>query len=193
MPTAVVHFTFGSFGDIIALIQLAIALKDCLADGATMRKDLEDFVHFLELYISALQCIKSVLESRSAQQLQPSSRNAIKYALAVSVNLVQDFQSQIDGFKLPQWWASVLLRTFRWAFCTKKALSELQEKLLAQSNMITLLLSLSGLGITLDLAANTSYLQLPPQPRTHSVALVDFLDQRTDVPVDICLDQSANV
>ncbi|CAL1699190.1 unnamed protein product [Somion occarium] len=192
MPNLALQLMFGSFGDIVTLIDLAVKLKDCLIDGVHMREEVQEFVQFLDRYVTTLHCIRSVLSSASAQQIPTSLKNAIGHALAESKRLVQVFFAQLDSFRPVKWWGSTasVLQAFRWALCSKKTLSELQEKLIAQGNSTTLLLSLSGLRITLDLASNTTYTRLPPQPQVYSIALIDFLDQRTDIPLEICLDRT---
>ncbi|KAK7681422.1 hypothetical protein QCA50_015514 [Cerrena zonata] len=192
MPVLSLQLSFGGFGDIVTLIDLILKTKDCLIDGAHVREEVQEFVQFLDRYVETLHCIRSVLSSASSKGLPNSLTNAISHALAESKKLVQEFLGRLNSFKPLQWWGSTLVQAFRWALCSKKALQELQEKLVSQGNSITLLLSLSGLHITLDLASSATYKILPAQPPPCTIGLVDFLDQRAEIPLEFCLDKAAS-
>lgn len=144
MPRAIAQFSFGSFGDIVTLIEVALILKDCLVDGASVRRDLLEFAQFLDIYVEILYCIQAVLLSPRARKIQKSSKNAIEHALTTSTRLVEELLIRLQSFNSATW-PLLILQAFHWAFCAKAELSNLRKKLLEQGNLMTQILSLSGL------------------------------------------------
>lgn len=144
MPGPSLQLTFGAFGDIVTLIDLVLKVKDCLTDGARMRDEVQEFVHFLDRYMETMRCVGFVLSSASSK-LPTSLTNAILHALVESKKFVQEFLNQLNNFKPLQWWGATIAQAIRWSLYSKHTLQELQKKLMDQGNSITTLLSLSGL------------------------------------------------
>ena len=79
MPPAVLQFSFGSFGDIVTLIQIALYIKNLIAGHIDLQDALKDLSEFLNSYASVLLAIQSVLQSHQARILPPTVHNAIGY------------------------------------------------------------------------------------------------------------------
>ena len=152
MPPAVVQFSFGSFGDIVTLIQITLYIKNLIAGHIDLQDALRDLSEFLNNYASVLLVIQSVLQSPQARTLPRAARNAIVYSIKASVKLLTEFQSKAEasmgsrsGDGGISGLAQVVLRTFWWSFRSQADFEELQKRLRDHSSVITQMLTLCGL------------------------------------------------
>ena len=152
MPPAVVQLSFGSFGDIVTLIQITLYIKNLIAGRINLQDELKDLSEFLNNYASVLLAIQSVLQSPQARTLPPTVHNAIVYSIKASVKLLTEFQSRTEasmgsrpgGGEISRL-AQVVLRTFWWSFRSQADFEELQKRLRDHSSLITQMFTLCGL------------------------------------------------
>ena len=74
---SVVGFTFGSFGDIITLIQLANAVRNSLSEARGSVADCEGLLIYLDGFSQSLEVVKTRLEPYCAPESQSISFSPI--------------------------------------------------------------------------------------------------------------------
>ncbi|KAF9460460.1 hypothetical protein BDZ94DRAFT_923826 [Collybia nuda] len=148
---ASVALAFGSFGDIVALIQILVDLSGTLRSGKASTE-------YHEL-VAELGSLQSVLESIKREILTPplgtpifdrSSLNAIGLAVERCRSLVRDFTDNTRGYgkgfmvgepgnNLWDFWWNV-----NWRLLKKGTIAELREQLTHQKTAMILILSVSS-------------------------------------------------
>ena len=145
MPPPVVQFSFGSFGDIVTLIQIALYVKKLVTGHMSFQSELRDIAEFLTNYVTVLLAIQSVLESPQAQALPPEACNAIIFSLQASLKSLTDFQSRTENFVGEVSGFAQLVRMVWRTFNSQADFQDLQKRLLDHGNVITQVLSLCNL------------------------------------------------
>ena len=94
-----VSFTFGAFGDIAVVLQLAWGLRKLLADASAFSKGLDDVIATIDSFTHALQSAKSALHN--AKHVPPSVENGVRHALEVCTRLLSRIGKRIDSHRSP--------------------------------------------------------------------------------------------
>lgn len=136
---ASVALAFGSFGDIVALMQIIVDLTGTLRDGKAS-------VEYKEL-IAELESLQGVM---GAPVLDRSSLNAIELAVQRCYSLIKELSDRTGGYtksllvgepgnNLWDFWWNV-----NWRLLKKGAITDLREQLVQQKMAMILVFSLSS-------------------------------------------------
>ncbi|KZV84986.1 hypothetical protein EXIGLDRAFT_269121 [Exidia glandulosa HHB12029] len=93
-----VAFSFGSFGDITTVLQLAWSLKQILLEAGRGPSEIEELVTHIDVFTSALQQVKGVLEGRNADA-PPALANGISLALRTCLQILSGMHNSLEGQK----------------------------------------------------------------------------------------------
>lgn len=100
---SIAAFTFGSFGDILALIDLAIQVHNALSSSAGASEDYRALVSELHSFSQLLQNVQTIhtLTRHSSDGGPPpaSLQNAIHFALERSKTLLNAICAKIAGYQ----------------------------------------------------------------------------------------------
>lgn len=149
MPS--VAFAFGSFGDIVALIQIIADLVGTLRTGKASA-EYEELIAELRALQPILEHIREEASARDilgATTIDRSSWNAIELAVKKCHSLINDFSDLTQGYgkslfagepgsNIWDFWRNVEWRIFK-----KGAVAELKEQLMKEKVVMTMMLSLS--------------------------------------------------
>ncbi|KZV84390.1 hypothetical protein EXIGLDRAFT_290589 [Exidia glandulosa HHB12029] len=94
MPIAA--FTFGSFGDITAILQLAWAIRQSLSETGGAVAQVQMLITDIDTFTRALQQIKSALETRAS--VPGDLMNGIALALEQCFKLLLRVKQRIDAY-----------------------------------------------------------------------------------------------
>lgn len=107
MPIAV--FSFGSFGDILALIQLASDIASAIrargnqAEYDALVEELQIFTHSLECLAPLITPASDSLGSQSATSgWEEKERCVLIKALTTTKKLIEDFEARLARYRLPE-------------------------------------------------------------------------------------------
>jgi hypothetical protein len=146
---ASVAFAFGSFGDIVALINLCCDLTKTLRNKGTST-EYQELILELKTLTDVLESVKQVITTQASTPIQRSSMNTIEFAVQKCHSLITDFKKRTQGYNnsLVQgepgsnlwdfWW------NIDWAIFKKGAIAELKSQLSQQKTAIMLVLSLTN-------------------------------------------------
>lgn len=97
----IVAFAFGSFGDIITVVQLALAIRTALCNCGPS-SECQALIKYLESFAYSLEALKPLLYSQNPSKLlDNSAENAITYAIATCEMLMRDSNSKISQDPTP--------------------------------------------------------------------------------------------
>lgn len=91
-------FTFGSFGDIIALLQLLRELRHNLCDAAAASEDIKSLIADIDAFSNALESARSTIER--AQHVPQSVRNSVAQSMHTCFRVLQQIQGRIQKHRL---------------------------------------------------------------------------------------------
>jgi hypothetical protein len=146
---ASVAFTFGSFGDIVALIQLCYDLATTLRDKSSPA-EYRDLIFELESLREVLQSVKQATTSQQFSSIPRSCTNALEIHIRKCQKLINQFIARTEPKKnmvkgepgtnfWDFWW------NIEWGLLRKGAVVELRTGLMEQKAAINVILSLSNL------------------------------------------------
>lgn len=150
---ALVAFTFGSLGDIIAVIGLN-EVRKALSESTGSSAEHQALLVSLDIFHDTLQAVRdtfSPVESLSRQHtpLLPSLQNAHRQALNASHALIKDIHARIAKYQtsLRKGGSGSMMRDswrkIGWALFQKPELEEMQTKMMAQVETHNIILSLA--------------------------------------------------
>ncbi|KZV91145.1 hypothetical protein EXIGLDRAFT_837341 [Exidia glandulosa HHB12029] len=93
---SIAAFTFGSFGDIVTILQLAWTIRQSLSETAGAVAQVQTLIADIDAFTCALQQIKSVLDTRAS--VPPDLMNGIAHALESCFLLLRGVQEQINSY-----------------------------------------------------------------------------------------------
>ncbi|THH12861.1 hypothetical protein EW146_g7299 [Bondarzewia mesenterica] len=146
MPIAV--FSFGSFGDIVAVIQLARSISNALSESAGSSKEYQMLIAELDSFSGTIETVQDAMSS--ARGLSTSVENAIRHALGLCHGILKDIESKIIGYKESLNKGGTgravrdLWRKIGWALFKKEELVEMRRRLHGQLEGMNTLLTLSN-------------------------------------------------
>ncbi|CAL1699179.1 unnamed protein product [Somion occarium] len=207
MPVAA--FTFGSFGDIVTIIELVVSLRNVLSESGDSGAEYKALLSYLESFTYSLECLKPLLSTQSGSSpIDSSAINAIRYAVACCEVLIREFKAKLGppssgeiSTNTAEWFRNIWWK-LQWASATRHDAVELRSRLKAQGDIINRILSMSTLAVhrrqcitssftfptmaLVSLANRELSTHLPPTPMNHTIAVIDILDQTTQVPMELC-------
>jgi Fungal N-terminal domain of STAND proteins len=142
-------FTFGSFGDIVALIQLCYNLATTLRDKSSPA-EYRELIFELESIREVLQSVQRATTSQTSSSIPRSCINALEIHIQKCHQLINQFIARTQPKKSMMrgepgtnfwdfWW------TVDWNLFRKGAVVELKTGLMEQKSAINVILSLSNL------------------------------------------------
>lgn len=151
MPIAA--FTFGSFGDILALVDLAIQVHAALSSSAGASEDYQALVSELHSFSQLLQNVQTIhtltLHGLNRDPPTVSLQNAIRFALERSKVLLDTICAKIAGYQksLRRGGSGNMMkdswRKIGWAIFKKDEIQEMRRQLGGCTQSITAHLSVS--------------------------------------------------
>lgn len=167
---ALVAFTFGSLGDIIAVIDLLNEVRKALSDSTGSSAEYQALLISLDIFHDTLEAVRDTFSTaspslRNHTPLLPSLQNAHRQALSVSRALLKDIHARIAKYQasLRKGGSGSMMRDswrkIGWALFQKPELEEMKMKMMAQVETLNILLSLALRSValcTLCLCGNQS-------------------------------------
>ncbi len=140
-------FSFGSFGDIITIIQLSYSLAQALRDTGDSSSECQDLVEYLNAFGRNLDNLRPYLSGRS-RALDPAAVQQIHDALGTCDRLINEFMTKNVRIRDPSGNKIVdMTRRVRWAvrwvLRAKDDAVELRQRLMAVGDIITRTLCMS--------------------------------------------------
>ncbi|PSR71905.1 hypothetical protein PHLCEN_2v12249 [Hermanssonia centrifuga] len=148
MPIAA--FTFGSFGDIVTIVQLAFAIKKALSDSRGSLAECRMLVAYLDDFTRSMDCLKPwvsralMSDGFTSDPTQPTlnqaSLNAIRYAIATCERLLTEFKGKLSPYEasLVQGgsgnWFLDFRRRIGWRSSLREDAIDLRRNLVAQGD-----------------------------------------------------------
>ncbi|TFY81405.1 hypothetical protein EWM64_g2603 [Hericium alpestre] len=93
---SLVAFTFGSLGDIIALLQLADQVRRALCDTRDASAEYKDLIAELYSVVYTITNVQRVLSIQGPRRLAQSVENALYHAVGVCLHLVAQMNERIS-------------------------------------------------------------------------------------------------
>ena len=142
-----IAFSFGSFGDIVALIQLASSIQQLFADS-DIPDECQNLVEYLTVFNHTLAAVQERLRTSS---LAIATDNAIRHSIAICRQLIQDFEDETRLWQRSRrltrsagWFAlDSFCQRLSWITRIRPEAEKLRERLQSQAQIINLLLALS--------------------------------------------------
>ncbi|EIM89299.1 uncharacterized protein STEHIDRAFT_109525 [Stereum hirsutum FP-91666 SS1] len=172
---SLVGFTFGSFGDIITIIQLANKVRKLLSESSGASAEYQQLILEIDtsLFILHLVYGASQFQSADASPLSTNAQQTIQQCVKKSEDILREldgklfkFQESLEeggtGKKLLDYWGKI-----RWGFFTDNYLIETRRKLAEQRMCITLLLGVNNKDPSVSWVSVGGWLQ--PGESTHSI------------------------
>jgi len=139
-------FSFGSFGDILAIANLALCISKTLSESTGSSVEYQELITELDAVSNALHGLHEIV---SRQPLQLSVQNTIKHALSRCWNLMDSFMARIAGYQSSlrkggsgSRWKDTW-RKVGWGMFKKEELVALKTNLSEQKSTIIMMLALS--------------------------------------------------
>ena len=153
---SVVAFTFGSFGDIITIIQLAHSIQKALSDTRGSAAECRNLIAYLGAYTTTLECVQNAFDSRNTAYAAPlrlafsgPAANAISRSIAISYDRMKTFERKLECYResleggSSGSWFRDAWRKVNWPTIRQEAV-DLQRELTAQAQIINIILTLSA-------------------------------------------------
>lgn len=151
---ALVAFTFGSLGDIIAVIDLLNEVRKALSDSTGSSAEYQGLLISLDIFHDTLEAVQDTFSPASSSRrnhtpLLPSLQNAHRQALSVSHALLKDIHARIAKYQasLRKGGSGSMMRDswrkIGWALFQKPELEEMRTTMMAQVETHNILLSLA--------------------------------------------------
>ncbi|TDL13215.1 hypothetical protein BD410DRAFT_847193 [Rickenella mellea] len=185
-------FTFGSFGDILALTSLVITCARSLSDSTGSASDFQDFIDELQLLKEDLDAAKALLDaamnnagtSPSVSAVATYSPRAIEQchsAMKAFHKCVEKYGERLNGKGPRSWFYKI-----SWAMWKKDQITDFRGKLGGhRQSIMTLLLKLQSE----QLRRIESATDMPPSVKNtiaNSIQLVDAIGTRTLIHIEYC-------
>lgn len=147
---SVVAFTFGSFGDILSILQLANNVRKSLGESAGASAEYQQLISELDTSRVALSLVLGVSQLKDTSPISQEARLAIQQCVHNSRNIIAELDSKIFKFRdslkkggtrrmvIDSW------RKIGWGIFKVDYLVEARRRLSEQSRMIKLLLEVSN-------------------------------------------------
>jgi len=145
-----VAFTFGSFGDIVVLIQLCCDLAATLRDSKRNPAEYRDLILELESFRQVLESIQRAITVKQFSSIPRSSINALDIHIQKCQKLINQFIARTQpkrsvvkgepGTNFWDFWWNV-----EWSLLRKGAMVELRTGLMEQRTAINVILSFFNL------------------------------------------------
>lgn len=147
--SAVVQLAFGSFGDIVGLLQLIAELCIALHAARDSSDDIRALVDDLRAFSSAIDEVKIALERRHTA-LRPGLLNGITSAVSLCHTMLRDVQRRINKFNQrrlhtlgPFAWGKYLAAC-AWAICgEKRVVATLKQRMWEQLGLVHTMLAIA--------------------------------------------------
>lgn len=125
-PMPVVAFSFGSFGDIAAILQLAYTIRRALSETAGASAEIADLIEHIDSFTRALHQIKAALAALDG--VQSGLANGVAHALDICFRALHRVQTIIDAFhsKMSTAVGAAVWRRY-WAICAWEILGGSRE------------------------------------------------------------------
>lgn len=147
---SIVAFTFGSFGDILSIIDLAVKIRKALGDGAGSSKDYQALLFELDSFSDVLTTVHNAIYSQDKTQKLPGSvERAIRSALNSARELLGEFYASISSYKgsLQEGGSGSMIRDswwkIGWSLFKKEEVVEMRRRLKDQVERHNALLAVS--------------------------------------------------
>lgn len=148
---AVVAFSFGAFGDILAVIELGVSLTRILVESTDSSHEYQMLISELKGFTHALDAIRDQFLSPS---LVSSTRNALTYSISLCHNILLEMQKRLTGYagslqsSIGIWSFSGAYTRIRkavgWTLFAKEELVEYRRRLSEQLTSINTVLEVSN-------------------------------------------------
>ena len=96
---SVVALTFGSFGDIIAVIQLAYSIQKALSDSAGSSTECKKLAQYLDHFTNALRSVQSMLGLVPAIAAEHQMHDSVNHAISASFRLLKEFEGRFERYR----------------------------------------------------------------------------------------------
>lgn len=97
---SIIAFTFGSFGDILSIIDLAVKIRKALGDGTGSSKDYQALLFELDSFSDVLTTLHNAIHSQDKTQKLPGSlEQAIRNALNSARELLGESYASISSYQ----------------------------------------------------------------------------------------------
>ncbi|KZV95228.1 hypothetical protein EXIGLDRAFT_766359 [Exidia glandulosa HHB12029] len=90
-----VLFTFGSFGDIGSVLQIAWAVRGALSEAASASEDVQSLIADIDSFTMALQNVKAVVAQTS--DIPGSVQNGLAHALGLCGNILECVRRKVEA------------------------------------------------------------------------------------------------
>ncbi|TFY66271.1 hypothetical protein EVG20_g4817 [Dentipellis fragilis] len=153
-------FTFGSFGDIITVVQLLNQVRRTLCDSTGSAAEYQALIADLDVFANVLSAVNDAFQPGSSESarpsrphrvngtLPPSIMNARRQALRTSYDLLRDIQRRISGYQasLKTGGSGSMMadswRKIGWALFKQSELKEIRRRVMDQVEVLNILMSL---------------------------------------------------
>ncbi|KAA1479012.1 hypothetical protein DENSPDRAFT_830205, partial [Dentipellis sp. KUC8613] len=151
----IVAFTFGSVGDIIAVVQLLDQVRRALCDSTGSSAEYQALIRDLDVFADILDAVEHafhtpVYKPAGRGGVPPTVANAHRQALQTSFELLCDVEGRIGRYKacLKRGGSGSMMRdSWRkvgWALFKKAELQDLRRRVMDQVEVMHILLSLQS-------------------------------------------------
>ncbi|KAK7691039.1 hypothetical protein QCA50_006142 [Cerrena zonata] len=169
MPVPVAQLAFGSFGDIVTLIQIAMIIQDIVVKNIAFHNRMKALSTFIDDYIGGLVCLRCIIDTPATQSLPPEAKTAINGALARSTSLLEKFRNKVERSSRRSTIQRFIQRLW-FSFLSSPQFKELRESLSSESTFMTQMFSAYTFATVHRIESN-----IPRHPKSHHVFLTDFL------------------
>jgi hypothetical protein len=171
-------FSFGSFGDIITLTQIAYKLCDAIDSNGSIAQHISVAKRDVETFIGVCVCIERTIRSGTAM-----SEGDVKILRQVIHNChecINDFQKYLDRFNDPRYWVRVKHRV-QFALFKKDKITQFETHMRHHGDMLGLIQTKY---CSQDLKAHITNTLEPCDQKP--MRFQDALGRRYPVPLEVC-------
>ncbi|EIM82301.1 uncharacterized protein STEHIDRAFT_160850 [Stereum hirsutum FP-91666 SS1] len=211
---SVFAFTFGSFGDILSIVQLGYKVRTLLSESKGATEEYQQLLSELDTSLRTLHLVHGALFAKDAASLPPDVVKAIRQSVSNSWIIIFDIYSKIARFrdKLKKGGSGSMMRAswqkIGWGLFKQDELVESRRRLSEQSSVIKTLLGLSSSIIVTRvenqvLASHAEILEISRcvkgipkvlgyswegglNPESRPISLLDMLGQSIRLPLELC-------
>ncbi|TFY76066.1 hypothetical protein EWM64_g7947 [Hericium alpestre] len=145
-----VSFTFGAFGDIVSLIQLATSVSKALHESIGASMEYQELVMEVDSFVKTMNCVHHIMSFQGPDRLSPVVEDALNTSLAVCSVHIGKIANKVTGYReslrkgggtdqmvLDSW------RKIGWGLFAKNEVLDLRRRLAEQIEVMNTLLTLA--------------------------------------------------
>ncbi|KAF2998041.1 hypothetical protein E8E14_004291 [Neopestalotiopsis sp. 37M] len=171
-------FSFGSFGDIITLTQIAYKLCDAIDSNGSIAQHISVAKRDLETFIGVCVCIERTIRSGTA--MSEGDVTILRQIIHNCHECINDFQKYLDKFNDPRYWVRVKHRV-QFALFKKDKITEFETHMRHHGDMLGLIQTKY---CSQDLKAHITNTLEPWDQKP--MRFQDALGRRYPVPLEVC-------